>query len=278
MLLGWLWAAYGLAVSYRSAIYSSVYRLAMGQQWAGYRLAIGWLCLKINPLQDIVIYYTNYVPKWYKVAINTLDCSVFIRFFSLSAGYRLAFGWLCPTIRKLQDIVIYYNVLNLESGTWLLSILGSVVCSQDFLANGWLSASYWLAIFQHQYNSRHSIYHYVPKWHMAVLNTLDSSVFKRFFGYRLAISWLSAGLWLGFGWLLVGYVPTSIYFKTGSYYYVPRVHMAAINTLGCSVFTRLFGYQLAIWLAISPNQYTSRHSHILLCTKVAHNCNQYFRL
>ena len=78
-------------------------------------------------------------------------------------------------------------------------------------------------------------------------------------GYQLAISYLLAdhglgtGLlsainWLAIGWLLAGYVPKSIHFKTVIYYYVPKWHMAAINTLKGSVFTKCFGYRLAIGL------------------------------
>ena len=197
----------------------------------GYLLTIDWLCCKINTLQDIVIYY--YVPKWYKAGIKSLDCTVFTRFF----GYQLAISWLCPTISTLQDIVIYY---------------------------------------------------YGPKWYMAAISTLGCRVCTRFVGYQLMIMWLLAGYapksihfktwsyitmyqcgtwllsilqtavcsgeFLAIGWLLAGYVPKSIHFKT--YIILPKVHMAAINTLGCSVFTRflaigwlLAGYRLAIgWL------------------------------
>ena len=107
----------------------------------------------------------------------------------------------------------------------------------------------------------------------------------------LAISWLSAGYWLAIGWLCLKFnTPEDT--RVVIYYYVLKWHMAAINTLDYTVFTRCFGYQLlfaAYWLAIAwlftgyqhemaLNQYTSRHSHVLLCTKIAHGCNQYFGL
>ena len=44
------------------------------------------------------------------IAINTLDCSVFMRFF----GYRLAISWLCPQTNTLQDIFKYYYVPQLD--------------------------------------------------------------------------------------------------------------------------------------------------------------------
>ena len=69
-LLGWLWAGYGLAVSYQSAIclppktmgwlwaihqpvLGWLYRMAT--VWDGYWLDISWLWPKINTLQDTVI-------------------------------------------------------------------------------------------------------------------------------------------------------------------------------------------------------------------------------
>ena len=117
---------------------------------------------------------------------------------------------------------------------------------------------------------------YEPKWHMAIINTLDCSVIPRFCGYWLAIGWLytninilqdtvkyqyvQSGTWLlsilwtvecSQGFLAIGWLYPKINTLQNIviYYYVPRVHMAAINTLGCSVFTRFFGY----WLAISQN-------------------------
>ena len=105
--------------------------------------------------------------------------------------------------------------------TWMLSILWAVVCSQDFSAIGWLSAGYWLAMYQDQYTSRHC-HILCTKWHLAAINTLDCSVLTRF----LAICWLSAGY----------------------------------------------------WLAILQNQYTSRHSHMLLHTNFVNGCRQYFGL
>ena len=70
-----------------------------------------------------------------------------------------------------------------QSGTWLLSILLTVVCSQDFFAIGWLCP---------QINTLQDIviYYYVPMWAIAAINTLDCSVFTSCFGYQLAIGWL----------------------------------------------------------------------------------------
>ena len=53
-------------------------------------------------------------------AINTLDCSVFTRFF----GYWLAIGWLCPKINALQDshvLCTVQSVTNLPPGCVLPS-------------------------------------------------------------------------------------------------------------------------------------------------------------
>ena len=72
-----------------------------------------------------------------------------------------------------------------------------------------------------------TVLYYVSKWHMDAINTLNCSVFARFFGYQLTVGWLC---------------PKSIHIKTVIYYNVPKVHMAAINTWGFSVFTRMFGY------------------------------------
>ena len=76
----------------------SVFMIGFGNR-PGYLLPIGWLCPKINTLQDIAIYY--YVLKWHMAAINTLDWGVFTRCF----GYWMGIGWLCPNINTLQDIV-----------------------------------------------------------------------------------------------------------------------------------------------------------------------------
>ena len=98
---------------------------------------------------------------------------------------------------------------------------------------------------------------------MAIINTLDCTVCKRFFGYRLAISWLLAGYRLTIS-LTLPKINTIQYVVM--YYYVPNWHMAAINTLDCSVFTRPFGYRLAIgWLlaGYGPNSIQSkRYIHI----------------
>ena len=91
----------------------------------GYRLAIDWLCPKINTCQDIAIFY--YIPKWHMAAIYTLDCCVFT-----FVGYQLAIGWLFPKVNTLQDIFIHYvpklhmaaiNTLNCNSFTRFLDKL-----------------------------------------------------------------------------------------------------------------------------------------------------------
>ena len=43
-------------------------------------LAIGWLCSKINTLQDMVIYN---VPKLHMNASNTLDCNAFTKYLDM---------------------------------------------------------------------------------------------------------------------------------------------------------------------------------------------------
>ena len=161
MLLGWLWAGYGLAVGYQSAIYG----LAMGCLWSNYGLAIDWLSAIYwlsNGYRWILAGYQQPI-SWQlvgnRMAISwlsamywlTMDwpwaCYNGLALGYQSAGYRLAIGWLCPQINTLQDTYTMY-----QSGTWLLSIL----CSQAFLAISRLSTGYWLAMSHNQYNSRHS--------------------------------------------------------------------------------------------------------------------------
>ena len=87
-------------------------------------------------------------------------------------------------------------------------------------------------------------------------------------GYGLAISWLLAIYWLAINW----YGPKALHFKTQSYtgttmYQSCTWLRAMLWTVVCSwEFWLLPGYRLAI----VPNQYISRHRHILLCTKVVH--------
>ena len=132
-----------------------------------------------------------------------------------------------------------------QSGTWLLSILWTVVCSWDFFTIGWLSAGYWLVISLNLYTSRHShillcTLYQSGTWLLLILwAVLCSQDF-------LVIGWLLAGYWLAIGWLYpkINTLPDIVIL-----YYVPKWHMAAITTLGCSAFTRFFGYQLTIgWL------------------------------
>ena len=80
-----------------------------------------------------------------------------------------------------------------QSGTWLQSVLWTVVCLRDFLAIRWLLAGYWLTMAQNNTLQDIGIYYYVPKLHMAAINinTLDCNVFTRFWllaSYRLALS------------------------------------------------------------------------------------------
>ena len=80
-------------------------------------------------------------------------------------------------------------------------------------------------------------------------------------GYGLAMGWLSAIDLLAIGYLLAGHqlasgftrflaigwlLPQINTLQEVVIYDVPKLHMAAINTLGCSVFTRFFDYRLAI--------------------------------
>ena len=137
----------------------------------------------------------------------------------LAIGWLLAGHWLAMsqngyTSRQSHILTMYQN------GTWLQSILWTVVCSQDILAIGWLSAG-------HVPKSIHfQIVIYVPKWHMAAINTLNCSVFTRF----LAIDWLLVGYWRS----MYENQHTSWY----SYILCTKLHMAAINTFVCSAFTR----------------------------------------
>ena len=127
---------------------------------AGYLLAIGWLWPQINTHQDIDIYY--YLPKLHMAASNTLDCSVFTRFWAIC--------WLWPKINTLQDIVIYYYVPKLNMAT--SNTLDWGVFTR-FLAHCWLSP---------QINALQDIviYYYVPTLHMAADFWLSA-------GYQLAI-------------------------------------------------------------------------------------------
>ena len=175
-----------------------------------------------------------------------------------SAIYGLAIDWLLAGYQM--------SIGRLSVGNWM--------------AISYLLADSLLVISQNQYISRHVIYHYVPKWHMAAINTGHYCVHKIFWlsaGYvpnsihfktvlyyyepnvhMVAINTLGchvfARFFLAISWLLAGYVPNSIHFKTVIYYNVPKWHMAEITTLDCSVFTRIFGYRLAIgWLCDKIN-------------------------
>ena len=145
MLLGWLWAGYGLALSYRSAIYE----LAMGQLWAGYQLAIGW---------QLAIYWLpiGYLSAGYWLAIRWLLAGNCQAINWQSDGYWLAItylladhgltiswlfiSWLCPQINILQDshIPLCTKVAHgcyQYFGLWCLHTIF------------WQSAGYWLASY-----------------------------------------------------------------------------------------------------------------------------------
>ena len=112
-----------------------------------------------------------------------------------------------------------------------------------WLTMGWLLVIHWLAI----------------SWLLAIYRLLA-------IGY---IGWLLAGYLLA-GYLSTGYqVHVHVWPKINTlpdiviyymYMYVPQLHMAASNTLDCSVFTRLFMYMYS-------------HIHVP-CTKVAYCCNK----
>ena len=126
------------------------------------------------------------------------------------AGHWLAIGWPLAGYKQAmaknqytsrQSFTIMYQSL-----TWLQAILWTAVCVRLFLAIGWLLAVPGCLKINTLQDIHVVINHYVPKWHMAAINTLDCIVFTRFF-------WLSAGYQLAIGWLLAGYVPKSIHLK-----------------------------------------------------------------
>ena len=88
-----------------------------------------------------------------------------------------------------------------QSGTWLLSTLWTVVCSQDILAVVWLCP---------QINtSRNS--------HRLLCTNVAYGCYQYFGLYYVhKMFWPSAGYSLAIGWLLAGYVAKSTHFKTYS--------------------------------------------------------------
>ena len=93
--------------------------------------------------------------------------------------------------------------------------------------------------------------------------------------YRLAIGWLWVGLWAG--WLWAGYGLVIGYILAG--------YGLVMDWLWAGYGPAMSWISAIYWLSIGwlpadygPKSIHLRHSHILLCTKVAHGCNQYFRL
>ena len=144
----------------------------------------------------------------------TVVCSQdFLTICWLSAGYRLAIGWPQPKINTLQDSHI---LLCTQVAHGCNQYLGLQCVHEIFwLSAGYILAGYWLAMARKQYTSRHSHTTMYPSciWLQAILWTVVCS--QDYLG---------------------GYGPKSMHFKTGIHYYVPKLHMAASNTLDCSVF------------------------------------------
>ena len=133
-------------------------------------------------------------------------------------SYGLAMGWLWADYRLAID--------------WLLAI--------SWLAMWWLLTGNRIA--PNQYSSRHSHILLCTNWNMAAINTLDCIVFT-------FISLSAADYWLTIPWLANISPEINTLQDICTYHYVPTWNMDAINTLSCSVFTRIFGYRLAIsWL------------------------------
>ena len=113
----------------------------------------------------------------------------------------------------------------------------------DLLAMGWLSTGYWLSLGWLWDDNLLAI-----TWLLAGLQLA--------IGYLQSIYWLTMGqLYAGYcvsiGWLLTGHGPKSIGWSWPKihtpqdihvviYYYVPKWHIAAINTFECIVVTRFF--------------------------------------
>ena len=186
--------------------------------------------------------------------ITTLDCSVFATFLTIDklSHDQLAISWPWYKINIFQDIIIDYYVPKLHmagNNTLDCSVFTRVLAIAGYrLAIGWQ----WYKIITVE---DIVMYYDVSKLHMPAVNTLDCSVFATFFcltaGYGLAMGWLG-WLWVGY-WLAINYLLASYWLCIGCL------------SVGCQ-------------LALAQNQYTSRYRHILLGTKVAHGCTQYFGL
>ena len=102
------YAGYGLAVSYRSAIY----RLAMGQLWVG---STGyWLAI-------------NYLLATYWLSISWLLAGYQMAIGWLSAGYQLAIGWLLAGYK----LAIIYHLADHGLAMGCLSAIHQLATSQN---------------------------------------------------------------------------------------------------------------------------------------------------
>ena len=103
---------------------SAIYWLTKGWLQAGYQLSIGWLCPKINTLQDNHILCTKMVHGCYQ-------------YFGLVCSQDFLAGYVPKSIHfRTQSYAMY------QSGTWLLSMIWTAVCSQEFLAISRLLVGY----------------------------------------------------------------------------------------------------------------------------------------
>ena len=157
LAIGWLWDGYRLAIAQNQLEGYGPNQSTSRQSYTMYQsgmwlqsilwtvlcsqvfLIIGWLCPKINILQDM-LYTTMYqCGTWLLSILWPVVCSQdFLATGWLLAGYRLAIGYVLKSIHfKTQSYATMY-----QRGTWLLSILWTAVYSQDFLAIIWLLAGY----------------------------------------------------------------------------------------------------------------------------------------
>ena len=266
MCLGWLWAGCWLSICYlwNGHIVYRIDKYHVDQLWPNYGLAIDWL---------LAGYWLSIgcLLTGYHMTIRCLLAVYQLAFSWQSDGYWLAIGWLSYIYWLTKGLPWFGYGLAI---VWLSAI--------HWLAISWLPSGCWLAIdwLCPKINTIQDIgtQYYVSKWHMTATNTSDCSVFTRFFGYKLAISWLLDGYWLAIGWLLacywlaIGWLCPKINTLQDIviYDYVPNVPMAAINALCSSVFTRLFGYQLGIgWLLAGyiPKSIHLKNGNILYIPK-----------
>ena len=115
-----------------------------------YWLSIAWLSAGYGTKS--IRFKTSYTTMYQSLhgCKQYLDCSVFTRCLAtgwLLAGYWLAIGWLWLKINTLQYRVIDYYIPKVHMAA--SNSLDHTVVTR-FSANGWLSASYWLAMVQNQ--------------------------------------------------------------------------------------------------------------------------------